>query len=165
MTDRDQELVNQPSIHSLAFDLDRRISRSPISIAFDAASSRTLSADLEYGNDGVNAPSLAEKNGRVPTAQNSYDPIIAGDAGCADPSLVDWNGDKDPENPLYWPLRRKLWMSCMASFMTFGVSIASSIFSADVHVTARGFGVSEEVMVLGVSLYVLGFACGMAACD
>ena len=75
-------------------------------------------------------------------------------------NIVDWDGDNDPENPLNFGLYRKIWMSAMASFMTFGVSFASSVFSADTIVTAKEFDVSEEVMVLGVSLYVLGFACG-----
>ena len=162
MADREKELACQPSIDSLVFDLNKRISRSPISIAFDAASSRQLSTDLEYGNDGTFAQHAnTEKSDHVPTAQNSCDPILARDSNFIDPSLVGWNGEKDPENPLYWPPRRKVWMSIMVSFMTFGVSLASSIFSEDIHVTAEEFRASEELMVLGVSLYVLGFACGM----
>ena len=77
-----------------------------------------------------------------------------------DSNIVEWDGDHDPENPMNFSLARKIWMSSMASFMTFGVSFASSVFSADTRVTAKKFDVSEEVMVLGVSLYVLGFACG-----
>lgn len=157
--------VLKPSLDSLAFDLDRRISRSPLSIAFDAASCTTLSVDREYGHDGEAARFSErgldrEKPYKVPTAYNSYNPIVLQDASTVPSNLVNWDGDNDPANPLHWPLRRKLWMSCMASFMTFGVSLASSIFSADVHVTAQVFGVSEEVILLGVSLYVLGFACG-----
>lgn len=78
-----------------------------------------------------------------------------------DSSLVEWDDGNDPENPMNFSLAKKIWMSSMASFMTFGVSFASSVFSADTRVTAEKFDVSEEVMVLGVSLYVLGFACGM----
>ena len=81
----------------------------------------------------------------------------------SDPNLVDWQGENDPENPMHWSFKRKLWMSIMASFMTFGVSFASSVWSANTEVTAAAFGVSEEVTILGVSLYVLGFACGMTA--
>lgn len=77
-----------------------------------------------------------------------------------DPNLVEWEGDNDPENPMRFSMKRKVWMSCVASFLTFSVSVSSSIFSADTEVTGKLFGVSEEIMVLGVSLYVLGFACG-----
>jgi DHA1 family multidrug resistance protein-like MFS transporter len=44
--------------------------------------------------------------------------------------------------------------------MTVCVTFASSVFSTAHKQTARKFGVSEEVMVLGVSLFVLGFAFG-----
>jgi DHA1 family multidrug resistance protein-like MFS transporter len=44
--------------------------------------------------------------------------------------------------------------------MTFCVSFASSVFSTTTFVTAELFGVSSEVMILGLSLYVLGFAFG-----
>lgn len=44
--------------------------------------------------------------------------------------------------------------------MTFVVSFASSVFSTATTVTAVKFDVSLEAMILGVSLYVLGFAFG-----
>lgn len=40
--------------------------------------------------------------------------------------------------------------------MTITVTFASSIFSAIIAVTAQEFNVSEAVMILGVTLYVLG---------
>ena len=49
----------------------------------------------------------------------------------------------------------------MVALMSFCVSFSSSIFSAAVEVTAQEFNVSGEVTILGVSLYVLGFAFGM----
>lgn len=44
--------------------------------------------------------------------------------------------------------------------MTFVVTFASSVFSTVVEPTSQEFGVSQEVMILGVSLFVLGFAWG-----
>lgn len=48
----------------------------------------------------------------------------------------------------------------MLGLVTFCVSFASSVFSTATTVTASEFDVSVEVMILGVSLYVLGFAFG-----
>lgn len=48
----------------------------------------------------------------------------------------------------------------ITAFLTFVVSFGSSVFSAGMEVTAEQFGVGNEVMILGVSLYVVGFACG-----
>jgi MFS transporter, DHA1 family, multidrug resistance protein len=59
-----------------------------------------------------------------------------------------------------FPRTSKRRITIMTSLMTFCVFFASSIFSTATDVTAEKFGVSSEVMILGVSLYVLGFACG-----
>ena len=51
-------------------------------------------------------------------------------------------------------------MTFLVALMTFCISVTSSIWSEDVKVTAKHFGASQEIMLLGISLYVLGFACG-----
>lgn len=51
-------------------------------------------------------------------------------------------------------------MTVMLGLMTVCVRIASSIFSTATVATARHFGVSQEVMIFGTSLFVLGFAFG-----
>lgn len=74
--------------------------------------------------------------------------------------LVDWDGPHDPENPQNLSRRRKWLITVATGLMTFVVSFGSSVFSTVTEVTARQFGVSNELMILGVTLYVLGFACG-----
>lgn len=74
--------------------------------------------------------------------------------------LVEWDGPDDPENPQNMTRRRKWLITICTGLMTFVVSFASSVFSTVTEVTARRFGVSNEVMILGVTLYVFGFACG-----
>lgn len=60
-------------------------------------------------------------------------------------------------------VRRKWWITIITSLMTFVVSFGSSVFSTATQITAEEFGVSDEVMILGVTLYVVGFACGKPA--
>lgn len=48
----------------------------------------------------------------------------------------------------------------MLGFMTVSVTFASSVFSTAINPTSQKFGVSQEVMVLGTSLFVLGFSFG-----
>jgi MFS family permease len=55
---------------------------------------------------------------------------------------------------------KKLSITMITALLTFCVSFASNVFSTATFATADEFGVSAEVMILGVSLYVLGFACG-----
>ncbi|KAG9626441.1 MFS general substrate transporter, partial [Aureobasidium melanogenum] len=77
-----------------------------------------------------------------------------------DSKIVTWDGEHDPKKPQNMPEMRK-WMIVVSSgLMTFCVSFASSVFSTTTFVTAELFGVSSEVMILGLSLYVLGFAAG-----
>lgn len=77
-----------------------------------------------------------------------------------DPDLVDWDGPNDPANPMNFSKGRKWWISILTALLTFVISFGSSVFSATTEVTAEHFGASEEVMILGVTLYVVGFACG-----
>lgn len=51
-------------------------------------------------------------------------------------------------------------MTTLLACTTFTVTFGSSIFSSTIAVTAREFNTTETVMLLGVSLYVLGFSFG-----
>ncbi|CZT51834.1 related to fluconazole resistance protein [Rhynchosporium secalis] len=78
-------------------------------------------------------------------------------------NIVNWDGPNDPENPMNFPRSKKWTITLVTALMTFCVSFASSVFSTATEVTAKKWDVSLEVMILGVSLYVLGFACGPLA--
>ena len=77
-----------------------------------------------------------------------------------DPNLIDWDGPDDPENPQNWPFMKKAMATGSLSLTTLCITFASSVFSTATMPTAMEFGVSEEVMILGTSLFVLGFAIG-----
>jgi hypothetical protein len=77
-----------------------------------------------------------------------------------DSKIVTWDGEHDPKKPMNMPELRKWLIVISTGLMTFCVSFASSVFSTTTFVTAELFGVSSEVMILGLSLYVLGFAFG-----
>ena len=107
------------------------------------------SSDLEAG----------ETEKRVETEEDTkHDPL-----SCIDPvtHVVSWYGPDDPENPMNFSQAKKWWITIILALVTFCVSFASSVFSTATVVTAAKFHVSTEVMILGVSLYVLGFAFGM----
>lgn len=80
--------------------------------------------------------------------------------GDRDVNIVGWNGPDDPENPMNFSRSKKWSITMITALLTFCVSFASSVFSTATFAAADEFGVSAEVMILGVSLYVLGFACG-----
>lgn len=72
-----------------------------------------------------------------------------------DANLVEWDGPDDPENPMNWSKRSKWTYTLVLSSMTLCITFSSSVFSTATFVTAKEFGVSEEVALLGTSLFVL----------
>ena len=73
--------------------------------------------------------------------------------------LVDWDDD-DPENPQNWSMAYKLWLTIQLALLAFIASLGSSIMSPAIDDISTYTGVSHEVNILCVSLYVLGFAVG-----
>lgn len=51
-------------------------------------------------------------------------------------------------------------MTMTTSFLTLTVTFSSSVFSAANKQTANEFDVSPEVMVLGTSIFLVGFGIG-----
>ncbi len=69
--------------------------------------------------------------------------------------VVGWDGPNDPQNPHNWKLSKKYTITVFYATLTFCITFASSIFSTATMVTAKMYGVSNEVMTLGTSLFVL----------
>lgn len=107
-------------------------------------------ADVEMQRERTNR-SLDEKNDEKDEGEDKEE---------KDPNLVDWDGPDDPGNPMNFPSWKKWMITVVAGLMTFSVTFASSVFSTATTPTSQLFGVSEEVMILGTSLFVLGFAFG-----
>lgn len=93
-------------------------------------------------------------------AGKSQSPSGPDDEPTKDPNLIDWDGPDDKENPMNWPFAKKAGATMSLAAATFCITFASSIFSTATGPTSMEFGVSEEVMILGTSLFVLGFAVG-----
>lgn len=74
--------------------------------------------------------------------------------------LVELTGDEDQANAKAWPLRRKMRAAFVLGFDTLIASWGSSVFSAAVQPVAVEFRVGEVVAVLGLTLYICGFATG-----
>lgn len=110
---------------------------------------------IELG--GTNDLSPEEKETDV---ENRVEPSNKPGSFTEDPNFVTWNGPEDPENPQNYTNLRKWVITLTMSSMTIWITFASSVFSAATLVTAEEFNVSTEVMVLGTSLVVFGFALG-----
>ncbi|KAJ5519875.1 Major facilitator superfamily domain general substrate transporter [Penicillium fimorum] len=76
-----------------------------------------------------------------------------------DPYAVVWI-PADPRNPMNFHPIRKWSITLLVSFVTLAVSLVSSAFSGGMSQIMEDFGASQEIVILGVSLFVLGFAIG-----
>jgi multidrug resistance protein len=68
--------------------------------------------------------------------------------------------DGDAENPKNWSAHLKAWITLQLGLLAFVGSLGSSIVSPTFDVLTGEFGISREVAVLAVALYILGFAFG-----
>lgn len=71
-----------------------------------------------------------------------------------DPNLVGWDGEGDPENPRNWSMGYKNWITFQLSMLALAASMGSSIIAPGENAIAQYVGVSREVTVLAISLYM-----------
>ncbi|KAJ3561725.1 hypothetical protein NP233_g10018 [Leucocoprinus birnbaumii] len=76
-----------------------------------------------------------------------------------DPYIVDWDLN-DPENPYNWSTIRRWFITAQLASTTFTVSFSSSAYSGGLGGIQHDFNISDDVAILGISLYVVGFALG-----
>lgn len=74
--------------------------------------------------------------------------------------VVEFDGPDDPLHAQNWPMKKKLLTAAMLGYTTMTAAFASSIFSSATLAVGAQFHVSGEVGLLGMSLFVLGFAFG-----
>ena len=73
--------------------------------------------------------------------------------------LVDWEPN-DPENPKNFGTAWKIWITFQLGMLALAASLGSSIIAPAEDAISKYTGVSTEVTVLAISLYILGFALG-----
>lgn len=76
-----------------------------------------------------------------------------------DPYAVDFT-PQDPYNPQEFTRTKKWVLTILTAFSTLAVAFASSAFSSGLESIILEFGVSEELSILGLSMFVVGFAVG-----
>ncbi|KAG8731223.1 hypothetical protein FRC11_004697 [Ceratobasidium sp. 423] len=74
-------------------------------------------------------------------------------------TLVNWD-DNDPENPRNLSRFRKWTITLLSSALCLSVALGSSIVTGDIPGPMEEFQVSEEVVNLTVTLFVVGFGVG-----
>ncbi|KAF2086226.1 MFS general substrate transporter [Saccharata proteae CBS 121410] len=76
-----------------------------------------------------------------------------------DPYIVQWIDD-DPRNPMNYPQVAKWGLTATVAVATLAVAFVSSAYSGGVDQILAQFEVNSEIVTLGISLFVIGFAIG-----
>ncbi|EED12734.1 caffeine resistance protein, putative [Talaromyces stipitatus ATCC 10500] len=74
--------------------------------------------------------------------------------------LVDWSGPDDPSMPVNWPLATKLLVLTNVILVNLSFYTAPGIYTASIPSIEKKFGVSEEVGILGLALFVIAYGIG-----
>ncbi|GAB7329671.1 hypothetical protein MBLNU13_g01408t1 [Cladosporium sp. NU13] len=69
----------------------------------------------------------------------------------------------DPENPKNWSKAFKWWCTMVVACTCFTVAFNSAVITANMTAPAEEFGVSEEVSLLAITMFVIGFGIGPMA--
>ncbi|KAI1205012.1 MFS general substrate transporter [Annulohypoxylon truncatum] len=99
---------------------------------------------------------VVDQAGITPEVKNyKYD----GSGTESDPYLVKWIPD-DPRNPMNFSAFTRWSITIVVAVATLAVALVSSAYSGGVAEIIAAFRISSEVAILGVSLFVVGFAVG-----
>lgn len=83
----------------------------------------------------------------------------AGNGTSDSPYLVEFLPN-DPRNALNFPQSKKWTITVLQAIATLAVTFASTAYSGGLTSIIMEFNVSTEVVILGISMFVLGFAIG-----
>jgi predicted MFS family arabinose efflux permease len=124
-----------------------------------SASSLSLDSKMRKSLDDVASPAVGNHDGeeKAVMAGGTTDPMSRQQD--TDPFLVRWE-ENDPDDPFNWSNGRKSWITFQLGMLALAASLASSIISPAQGAIVAYTGVSEEVAVLDISLYILGFIFG-----
>lgn len=117
--------------------------------------------------------SPADRDGQAVRRSNSEKSAKLGDDGLVTPAatanaeaekghdyqLVTWT-EGDPENPRNWSTLKKFFVTFQICFLTFSVYIGSAIYTPGLYGVMMDFNVSQTVALLGLTLFILGYALG-----
>jgi hypothetical protein len=114
-------------------------------------------SDVESGREGISHWKMITDQGVVTKEIAEWE--YEGEGTEDDPYVVEWI-ENDPRNPMTFAKTKKWIMAIAVANSVLVVSFCSSAFSGGIQKVMVEFGVSQEIVTLGVSLFVLGFALG-----
>ncbi|TVY47094.1 putative transporter [Lachnellula occidentalis] len=122
--------------------------------------SRIQTAKSQHEGTVGREPTAKSRESRKPMPRMGVGKDFPPDLPDRENYVVEFEGPDDPMHAQNWPMKKKVLTAIMLGYTTLVSAFTSSIFSTATATVAKQFHVSTEVGVLGLSLYVLGFAFG-----
>lgn len=136
-------------------DLENQDEVDPLAPS-NASVARTLSRKLTGAEDLYKEASLSDAPLPKMGGGKPYPPELPD----RDPYSVEWDGPDDPEFPHNWNLRRKVMVCATVVISAMALIIGSAFFAEAAMPLMEIYDIGWTVAVLGVSLFVFGFASG-----
>ena len=121
------------------------------SFTYQTSDSHDNQLPAELGTSTADSSSDAELHPHSPTLDVEKQPPKQEQ----DPDLVTWDGLRDPENPMGWTCKRKLFVSAVLVSLPLIVNVGTSILSAAGVFLTKEYHVGSEVTVLTTSLFLM----------
>ncbi|KAK9466562.1 major facilitator superfamily domain-containing protein [Lipomyces arxii] len=118
----------------------------------------TLSKTPKWSRN-TSATAVGQEQEPINIEQGSYDGKIEKPAA-TDFIELEWDGPDDPENPKNWSYLKRWYTTFVVAWMCLVVTFGSSIYVSGALELAAEFHVGDVVGFLGLSLYLVGLACG-----
>lgn len=115
--------------------------------------------DVESGKPRRDLPYLKRQFDQAGVTPAVLEWDYRGSGTSEDPFIVDFVPD-DPKNPMKFSEWKKWGITALQAFAVLAVAFVSTAYSGGVSEVIREFHISTEVSILGISLFVLGFALG-----
>ncbi|OTB02263.1 hypothetical protein M426DRAFT_62599 [Hypoxylon sp. CI-4A] len=115
--------------------------------------------DVESQNPRNKLPYLRRQFDQAGVTPAVLEHAYRGSGTADDPFVVDFLPD-DPKNPMKFSERRKWGITALQAIAVLAVTFVSTAYSGGINEVIRDFHCSSEVAILGISLFVIGFALG-----
>lgn len=107
---------------------------------------RTLTAEADFSEYTAENPMGAQEGPLEPYGQNHYKMVTF--------------APNDPENPKNWSKAYKWYCTMVVATTCFVVAFSSAVITADLVGVQEEFNVSQEVALLTITVFVVGFGVG-----
>ncbi|CUS22993.1 LAQU0S07e04896g1_1 [Lachancea quebecensis] len=153
----DSDVLNERKRHSAAsasFEQDLERTGTNATSETHAAINRRVSRILSGSQNETEKVNVDYSNCPPMGGGRPYPPTLPN----REPYEVAFDGPDDPIHPYNWPMRKRAFLCLLLGLNAVTVAMGSSIFASAVPQVCAKYHVAEVVGVLGVTLYVFGFA-------